>query len=69
MNLLEARRPAVVLEYRGDRYRDPREFLTAIRRVYPEIRHITFDGELRSVADDDVLQVCDSDWMLFLHND
>jgi FkbM family methyltransferase len=69
VELLQARRSAVVLEYRVDRYEDPGEFITAIRSLYPHVRAITFEGELGIVTDDDLLQGRDADWMLFLHND
>ncbi len=47
--------PAVVLEFNAHRYADAKTFLATLRKLFPRIRMLRFDGSLVLAADQDLL--------------
>jgi FkbM family methyltransferase len=59
--------PAVVLEFNAHRYADAKGFLAQLRKLFPRIRTLRFDGSLVLAADKDLLDVRSrEDAILFL---
>jgi FkbM family methyltransferase len=56
----------VVLEVRADRYAAPEAFLAEIRRVFPVLRVIEFDGSIQRIGDAEICGDPASDYLLWL---
>ena len=59
--------PALVLEFNAHRYADAKAFLAKLRKLFPCIRTLVFDGSLVLAADEDLLAArSQEDAILFL---
>ena len=66
------RHPAItiIMEMRCSRYAEPRAFVRDIQRAGFPLRHIDYDGSIKRVTAEQVLNDrLDEDWMLFLRRD
>jgi FkbM family methyltransferase len=59
---------SIVMEIRCARYENPRAFLASIRRAGFPLQCIDYDGAIREVGEDELMDDRrDADWTLFLH--
>jgi len=58
--------PLVVLEVRADRYQRPAAFLANIRRIFPVLRTIDFDGVIMPISDEQICADPATDYLLWL---